>query len=235
MGASNRNTRTAVILTSVAFFFVFLAFVTPYWLVFDGKLSANQQKFNNLGLWEVCLVRFQDIHKWYDTLFNGCMWVFEEEYYIIHDYLLPGFYIATQFFFTLTFVLSFIGILFMFVFLRSPRDDDRYIFILLTTGAVQVFGGLFGLIACIIWAANGDSRDWMPHWGNNNMGWSYACACLGTLIHIPAGSLFMVQARRERYKRLNEISNREAASEYSPDDYPRSLASSSKTGVQTDI
>lgn len=68
------------------------------------------------------------------------MWVFEEEYYIIHDYLLPGFYIAVQFFFTLAFTLLLLSaILTSGIFLFS-RDDDRYMVVLLTNGAAQVAG-----------------------------------------------------------------------------------------------
>lgn len=42
------------------------------------------------GLWQVCFHGFVDPRHWYDTKFYGCWWVFEEEYYIIHDILLPG-------------------------------------------------------------------------------------------------------------------------------------------------
>lgn len=47
MGVHNKNLRTAVSLTVVAFILIFLAFVSPYWLVFDGQL--RHPKFLNLG------------------------------------------------------------------------------------------------------------------------------------------------------------------------------------------
>lgn len=43
------------------------------------------------------------------------------------------------------------------------------------------------------------------------MGWAFALACVGVLLLAPSGILVMVEARRERYKRLNEIGNREAS------------------------
>lgn len=64
--------------------------------------------------------------------------VFEEEYYIIHDFLLPGFYIATQFFFTLCFTLLLASALMTAAFFGTDRDDDRYIMVLLTNGATQI-------------------------------------------------------------------------------------------------
>lgn len=47
MGVNNKNLRVAFGLTIAAFILIFLAFVAPYWLVFDGKL--NNPKFLNLG------------------------------------------------------------------------------------------------------------------------------------------------------------------------------------------
>lgn len=69
------------------------------------------------------------------------MWVFEEEYYIIHDFLLPGFYIAVQFFFTLTFTLMLVSVLLTLGIFTYNRDDDRYMVVLLSNGASQVAAG----------------------------------------------------------------------------------------------
>lgn len=69
---------------------------------------------------------------------------------------------------------------------------------------------IFGLIAVIIFGARGDGRDWMPNWEHNDMGWAYACACVGVCVLLPSGILFMVEARRERYKQFNQVSTREA-------------------------
>lgn len=175
------------------------------------------------------------------------MWVFEEEYYIIHDFILPGFYIAVQFFFTLTFTLLLVSVILTLGIFAFTRDDDRYMVVLLSNGALQVAGGkknliiksiirilflrispssahtwlsplffftkiaIFGLIAVIIFGARGDGRDWMPNWEHNDMGWAYACACVGVCILLPSGILYMTEARRERYKQLNEIGTREAS------------------------
>lgn len=51
----------------------------------------------------------------------------------------------------------------------------------------------------------------MPNWEHNDMGWAFALACIGVVLLMPSGVLFMVEARRERYKRLNEIGVSEAA------------------------
>lgn len=112
----------------------------------DVNSACKQKKSNqcvllSLGLWTVCFKNFTDIHRFYDYRFEGCMWVFEEEYYIIHDYLLPGFYIAVQFFFTLSFTLLLVSVILTFGIFAYSRDDDRYMVVLLSNGACQVAAG----------------------------------------------------------------------------------------------
>lgn len=99
-----------------------------------------------LGLWTVCFKNFTDIHRFYDVQFQGCMWVFEEEYYIIHDFLLPGFYTAVQFFFTLTFTLLLVSLLLILGIFYYTHDDDRYMTVLLSNGACQVAGGTIRIL-----------------------------------------------------------------------------------------
>lgn len=41
------------------------------------------------------------------------------------------------------------------------------------------------------------------------MGWSFALAVIGSFALLPAGTLFLVEARRVRYRKLNEIGTRE--------------------------
>jgi hypothetical protein len=170
------------------------------------------------GLWELCLNNFQDIHRFYDVRYSGCMWIFEEEYYIIHDYILPPFFITVQFFFTLAFTLLLISMLLTLLFLGCSKDHERYIHLLITNGSCLVLAGVFSLFAVILFGCYGDSRDWMPNWEHNNMGWSFALACPGSIMLFPAGILFLVEARRLRYKRLNEIAHGAA---YTMDDRRR--------------
>lgn len=96
-----------------------------------------------LGLWEVCFNGFQDVHHWYDTIFTGCWWIFEEEYYIIHDILLPGFFIATQFFFTISMCCVLISIFLTYLYLNKDEDDDNYVTLLVTFGTILVIGGMY--------------------------------------------------------------------------------------------
>lgn len=159
----------------------------------------------------MCLNNFEDIHRFYDVRFTGCMWIFEEEYYIIHDYLLPPFFIAVQFFFTVAFTLLLFSILLTLLFLVCSKDHERYIHLLITNGSSLIVAGVCAVFAVILFGCYGDSRDWMPNWEHNNMGWSFALACPGSVMLFPAGILYLIEARRLKYKRLNEIGSRDAA------------------------
>ncbi|KAJ2946402.1 hypothetical protein O0L34_g12440 [Tuta absoluta] len=190
--------------------FILISFVSPYWLVTDGKLK--NPKFIKIGLWEVCFNGFEEVHHLYDTIFTGCWWIFEEEYYIIHDILLPGFFIATQFFFTITMCCVLAAMFLSYLFLKKDKDDDNYVTLLLTLGTVLVMGGFSGIISVVTFGARGDGRDWMPNWEHNDLGWAYALGVIGTVFLFPAGILFLIEARVQKYKRLHNMQSRDPSS-----------------------
>lgn len=194
----------------VASLFILIAFVSPYWLVTDGKLP--KPKFLRIGLWEVCFNGYKEVHHLYDTVFKSCWWIFEEEYYIIHDVLLPGFYIATQFFFTVSFCSALVGILLAIIYIRKDKDDEEYVTLLITLGTVLVIGGFAGLISVVTFGARGDSRDWMPNWEHNDLGWAYALGVIGVNLLFPAGILFLIEARVQKYKKLHNMQSRQPSS-----------------------
>lgn len=109
-----------------------------------------------------------------------------------------------------------ISILLTAAFIKCSKDNDRYITLLLSNGSALVIAGMCALFSVILFGCYGDSRDWMPNWEHNHMGWSFALACIGSVLLFPAGVLFLIDARRLKYKRLNEIGTREAA--YTMDD-----------------
>ncbi|XP_017770895.1 PREDICTED: uncharacterized protein LOC108558489 [Nicrophorus vespilloides] len=200
MATKSRTGNCAIAGTVVCFIFIIIAFCTPYWLATDGKLQDPQ--FIRLGLWEVCFHNFEDFHHHYDYKFTGCWWIYEEEYYIIQDFLWPSFLLLTQFFFTVSTTLVLFGALLTFTYCFSSRDNDKYIKLLVSLGVCQAAAGFTGLIAVIIFGNYGDSRDWMPNWDHNDLGWSFAFACIGSLLLLPTGALYLIEARKANYRRL---------------------------------
>ncbi|XP_063223878.1 uncharacterized protein LOC134531835 [Bacillus rossius redtenbacheri] len=187
---------TATTFTVLAFVLIFIAFVTPYWLETDGQLE--RPKFIRIGLWQVCFRNFEDTHHWYDTKFTACWWVFEEEFYIIRDLLLPGFFVATQFFFTMTFTLMLVASFLTALYLCCSRHHDRFVLLLWVIGGDLLIAAGSGTIAVVVFGAMGDGRVWMPNWEHNDLSWSYALAVLGVMLLYAGGILFVVEGRRHR-------------------------------------
>lgn len=152
----------------------------------------------------MCFRNLEEFKHQYDTRFTGCWWVFEEEYYIIHDFLLPGFFIGTQFFLTLSMTLLLIAIFLTWLYCFCSRHHDKYVLLLFSIGANLILSGICGLLGVSIFGAYGDRRDWMPNWEHNNLGWSFALAATGSLMLLPAGALFLIEAKRFRYRNLQE-------------------------------
>lgn len=199
MTAKSRTGLFATGFAVFAFLFVLIAFVTPCWLETDGQLE--NPKFIRIGLWQVCFKDFEDPRHYYDTKFYQCWWVFEEEYYIIHDILLPGFFVATQFFFTLTFTLLLISTFLVALYICCHKDHSKYVLLLLVIGSCLIIAAVSGTIAVIIFGAMGDSRVWMPNWEHNDISWSYALAVLGVFFLYISGVLYLVEGRVINMKR----------------------------------
>lgn len=205
MGKS-RNGKAAASLALIAFIFVVIAFTTPNWLETDYKLE--KPTFIKIGLWQVCFQGYEEPHHLYDTKFYGCWWVFEEEYYIIRDVLLPEFFVVTQLFFTFCMTLMLLAGFLTIIYTRCSRHHAKYLMLLSAIGSSLTLAGLFGVISVIIFGARGDGRDWLPNWEHNDISWSYALGVVGSLTAIASGILFFVEGRRYK-KKLDHLINGE--------------------------
>lgn len=110
--------------------------------------------------------------------------------------------IATQFFFTLCFVMSTISLLLILLFtLCCDPEQKRYVQLIFTIGYLLLIGGISGGIAVIIFACLGNTDGWMPGHANNFFGWSFIMAVVGSVLTIIAGALLLVEANVQRKKR----------------------------------
>ena len=64
-----------------------LLVISPYWLV---SWEDTYSPFKNMGLWEFCFSRFRYPNYQFDKLFDGCHYIFSQEYYVIWEWILPG-------------------------------------------------------------------------------------------------------------------------------------------------
>lgn len=81
----------AIGLFMIAFICVFLAFVTPSWIVSDYRITGA--KLDRLGLWTHCFRSLADPNDDYNRrFFVGCRWVFDPfttGYDEIRGFLIP--------------------------------------------------------------------------------------------------------------------------------------------------
>lgn len=160
-----------------------MSFASPYWL---QSWATTESPFNNMGLWEFCFQDFRHPDYQFDTLFNGCHWIWGEYYRLIREKLLPGWLIVVQFFATLALMASYLGqIIIVTLLLRWPLEIIlRFEFwfcglalVLNCCTAVLMF------LSVVIFYAECWSRDWLlyPNW--NYPSWSYAFACFSVVGH----------------------------------------------------
>lgn len=139
--------------------------------------------------------------------------------------------VATQFFFTLTFIETLINFILVLVFfLCAGPDQKRYVQLiriigllllgggkiyswflvselLLTTNHASalilsyLFKGVSGAIAVIVFASCANRKNWMPGQVNNFFGWSFGLAVVGVCMNLISGTLFLVECNIQKKKR----------------------------------
>ena len=115
--------------------------------------------------------------------------------------LFSAFLVATQFFYTLSFITMLIATIFVCMYLLCV-DEYYRVNVLRWTGIDLIVGGIFGTIALIIFGSMGDGRDFMPDWEHNYLSWSFGLAFVGAFFNFTGGILFLVEARIMRRKEI---------------------------------
>lgn len=83
--------------------FLLMAFCAPYWI---SSYEESFSSFKNMGLWEYCFKDFRYPYYQFTTTFDGCHHIFSREYYVIREWLLPGWLMVVQTCVTLSFLLT---------------------------------------------------------------------------------------------------------------------------------
>lgn len=124
--------------------FVCIAFATPNWLVSDPRITGA--RLDKFGLWTHCfrsLPDQQDVNQ--RRFFVGCRWIYDPfttGYDEIRGFLVPGFMVATQLFFTICFICVIISTILILVYFLCAGPDQRW--------WVNLKAHLFFIIDCFI-------------------------------------------------------------------------------------
>ncbi|CAK1599844.1 unnamed protein product [Parnassius mnemosyne] len=201
-------------ITYAAGLFLLLSFAGPYWI---ESYSEMFSPFKHMGLWEYCFDRFRFPSFQYDKLFHGCHYIFSEEYYVIREWLLPGWLMAVQSFVTLALMLSLTAqVLLAGVIVRWPlRIVLRYEWIFVSSAFIMVaISSLFLFLAVAIFGGNCYRRDWLLYPSFNVLSWSYAFAVIAFFLFGIAAILLFLEARK-LYELRSEAKNLVAQMQHS--------------------
>lgn len=76
----------AIILTLLENLFYLIGFVSPCWIV---SIKNENAGFVRLGLWEVCFDNFIFSHDYISKAYNGCWYIFRQEFKYIRYWINP--------------------------------------------------------------------------------------------------------------------------------------------------
>ncbi|XP_046392332.1 uncharacterized protein LOC124160517 [Ischnura elegans] len=190
----------------IVLIFTTVAFCSPSWLVSDSRITGA--KLERLGLWTHCFRSLGDpIDEHQRRFFVGCRWVYDpftHGYDEIRGYLLPPFMIATQFFYTISFLfvlIAFIQVLLFF--LCCGPDQGKYALLISLIGYCLIVAGISGGIAVIIFASLANGKGWMPDHQNTFLDWSFGMAVVGSFAAVIDAILFLTEAKIQKKKNAN--------------------------------
>jgi membrane-anchored protein YejM (alkaline phosphatase superfamily) len=134
---------------------------------------------------------------------------FTQEYYVIREYLIPGWLMVVQTCVTLAFLLTFGSLAIMACELvRWPlKFVLQYEWLLTSVSFVGCASSSFLLfLAVAIFGGNAYRQDWLLYPKFNVLSWSYAMAVVAFMI-LGLASLFLYSEARKAYEQRRESKN----------------------------
>jgi len=190
----------------VGFFVMMMAFCSPYWI---ESYEETRSSFKNMGLWEYCFKNFVYPYYQLPRQFTGCHNIFSHEYYVIREYLLPGWLMSVQAFVTMAFILTFVVLsILALVIIRLPlKGVLQYEWILIRISYLcTAISSVFMFLGVAIFGGCAYRRDWLMYPKFNVLGWSYALAVL-TFMILGVAALILHREARLAYDQRGEQKN----------------------------
>lgn len=183
------------VITFMAGLLLVMSFTSPYWIESYQETFSN---FKHMGLWVYCFENFRYPYYQFDKQFHGCHHIFSQEYFVIREWLLPGWLMVVQTFVTISLLLScFAQVVIALTLVRWPLK-----FVLnnewhLSTSASLCCGvaGTLLFFAVSIFGGQCWRRDWLMYPNFNHLSWSYGLAVISFMFHWLAAFLLYLDAR----------------------------------------
>ncbi|XP_014205139.1 uncharacterized protein LOC106637031 [Copidosoma floridanum] len=193
-------------ITFVAGILLLMSLWSPYWM---QSYEETFSSFKNMGVWQYCFENFRYPYFQFDKLFNGCHSVYSEEYYVIREWLLPGWLLVVQAFVTTAFLLSLFGqTVLAMILTRFPLKfvlENEW----LLSSTVSICDGIAAtllFLSVIIFGSQCRRRDWLMYPNFNHLSWSYWLAVISCCMHIVGAFLLYLDAKAS-YGRRRESRN----------------------------
>lgn len=184
------------ILVYIAGLFLLIAFISPYWeQSYDGTFSS----FKHMGLWQYCFDGFRFPYHQFDKIFDGCHSVYGNEFYVIREWLLPGWLLAIQAWMTLAFFSVFGSLVIIALIVTRYPLQFVLTYEWLLTGIVFLCNAIATfLIFVSVWLfwTQSSRRNWLQYPNFNHLSWSYYFAVISVIINAFASYVLYVDARK---------------------------------------
>ncbi|CAG7822815.1 unnamed protein product [Allacma fusca] len=195
---------TGGICTYIGGIFLLFAFASPYWLV---SWQYTFSPFKRMGLWEFCFDKYRHPHFQYDKLFSGCHYIFSDYFMIIREWILPGWLMTVQAFFTLAFMASFgVQAILALLVTRWPLKivmRNEGLLILISCGGNAAASFLI-FLSVSIFGGQCYRRDWLPYPNFNYLSWAFAFAIISMFIHGLAALILYGEYQAAKIRRHEE-------------------------------
>lgn len=183
-----------LVLSGFALLFLVIGFSTPHWLELDTNYITHSG-FEKLGLWEACFRNFAHYKDYNNKQFNGCWWIFSEEYRPIWSYINPSWFLGIQIMMTLTLMMEIMTVLIAILVLIKCCPGKHSVIGLFILGGTAILSGILTAISVIIFGAkSATDNNWIETPEKNIVSWSFGCVVFSGFLILFAGVSIIVGA-----------------------------------------
>uniref|UniRef100_T1JEE8 Uncharacterized protein n=1 Tax=Strigamia maritima TaxID=126957 RepID=T1JEE8_STRMM len=191
------------VLSFISALFILISFASPYWL---ESFAETFQPFVRMGLWEFCFDNFRYPKYQFDRKFDGCNYVFSEEFLVIREWLQPGWLMFVEAMMCLALFFALLCLCVLAVILMRYFLFVEWLF--LGIGFIlQLLIVVPTFLAITVFGARCQDRNWFLNPLYNHPSWAYALAVIAFFLSgLAAFVLFReTMASLNRKRRSNHL------------------------------
>ncbi|XP_064596691.1 uncharacterized protein LOC135463362 [Liolophura sinensis] len=193
--AADRFFKYGFILSLISALCVFVSFVTPYWME-QRQYGDSKHKFIRCGLWQFCLNEWNFPQDYMGKNYSGCWYIFAREYDYVRKYMLPGWFIAVQFFMSLNMLIAGLACLIQVQYLLGSLFSPLYQKV---SCFLSFFSAALSTLSVTIFGVRSQDRFWMPQPDRNFHSWSFGICVLAGFFSVFSGMSLIVSCLRDHF------------------------------------